>query len=750
MKKAIAYILFILAILSVLSGCKQNVPSDTSAVSSDTFTENSDSYTSETSVPVDTESDVVPQPTFKMHVIDGSTSTIPLEAGIRSHFFNIPLEEAESQVSHTTTYLSFVYLITNKCDLILTVPLSQEQYDRAASKGVAIEKTAIAMEGFVFVVNADNPVETLTQQQLKDIYSGKITNWKEVGGSDAEIIAYQRNEESGSQNYMKAFMTDAELMEPVTETRPGTMGGLMDAISSYDNSVNAIGYSVYSYAAEMYVAASKVKFIKVDGIAANHQTMADGTYPLLSYNYAVIRADSPADSPERELVKWIVSHEGQNAVAESGYIPVSNIKASLEADIVMPLLSKGTGAEKPDGYEAPNTYYTIHSSNYLRYDVVNKKTTNHRIEGLKNKELQSEINKFITDSKKLAQAYTAEAEEYSKRVYASYGFKCDVETIIESECINGYLSVAISLTYTEPVQDSPTYYYKSYTAVWDLFSGKKLSFPDMFWKDSEFIKQVNNGISVELNSPQGRTYNLPTEFWALPEDFNKFSLSSIYFSSNDGNFINGVKLDYLSHCKDTLVTSELRDMSGLFENGSYVHRIYYIYNSTDTGTRADFTKGVASMEIDPVKSKVNADVCKKINDYMRNAVIENLSTEALDAHFGKDNYEIAFGIESSFVIYDRAYIIFTGGAYIDFKDNRKSESYGIRTAFDYYTGNIITLDDILNDGWRDAAGSKKSLDNVYISGYVEYEYSNFRIRVINSSGDLFDIYLPYKYLKIIP
>lgn len=113
--------------------------------------------------------------------MDGSTSTIPLEAGILSSLFDLSSEAAEASVVHSTTYGSFDNLMDNKCDIIFSTPLSKAQYNTAKSKNIELEVVPVVYEGFVFVVNASNPVDTLTQQQLKDIYSGKITNWKEVG-----------------------------------------------------------------------------------------------------------------------------------------------------------------------------------------------------------------------------------------------------------------------------------------------------------------------------------------------------------------------------------------------------------------------------------------------------------------------------------------------------------------------------------------------------------------------------------------
>ncbi|MBQ3258013.1 MAG: substrate-binding domain-containing protein, partial [Oscillospiraceae bacterium] len=250
---------------------------------------------------------------FIFPITDGSTSTTNLDKAIRSAILG-----GEQTVAHTKTYTSFRNLLDGKCELIFTTPLSASQLQDMEREGFRHEAEPVAGEGFVFVVNKDNPVDTLTVEQIKGIYSGEITNWKEVGGNDAEIIAYQRNADSGSQNYMISFMGDTPLMKPVTEQTPGTMSGILDVIANYDNGIDAIGYSVYAYSDGMYENISEIKYIKVNGVEPSLNTLADGTYPLLGYNYAVFSADEPDDSSVRALVKWIQSDEGQQVIANAG------------------------------------------------------------------------------------------------------------------------------------------------------------------------------------------------------------------------------------------------------------------------------------------------------------------------------------------------------------------------------------------------------------------------------------------------
>ena len=98
----------------------------------------------------------------------------------------------------------------------------------------------------MFIVNEENPVQSLTQQQLRDIYAGRITSWKDVGGADSPIVAFQRGVDSGSQTLFKKLLIDkgdGQLMAAPTELAPADMGGLVDSIAEYNNSANAIGFS---------------------------------------------------------------------------------------------------------------------------------------------------------------------------------------------------------------------------------------------------------------------------------------------------------------------------------------------------------------------------------------------------------------------------------------------------------------------------------------------------------------------------
>ena len=255
--------------------------------------------------------------------VDGSTSMLPLSRALMMAATGVSAQEAELRVSHSKTTLSFYALVSGEADLLLVARPAEEAFAYADEMGVVMEMRPIGVDALVFLTGEENPVDNLTQQQAVGIYTGEITNWKEVGGADAEIIAYQRNKTAGSQVMMENVVMDGEpMMDAPMEYRPSEMGELVDEVASYRNSASAIGYSVYYYVTEMYLREG-VKLLAIDGVAPSNETIASGEYPYTQYNYAVIRADEPENSPARQLFDFLTTPEGKALMAAQGYVPAA-------------------------------------------------------------------------------------------------------------------------------------------------------------------------------------------------------------------------------------------------------------------------------------------------------------------------------------------------------------------------------------------------------------------------------------------
>ncbi len=254
--------------------------------------------------------------------IDGSTATIPLTEGILADRLGISPEEAASRAVHSKTDMAYRNLIYGQADLIFVTAPSEEVLASAQEERVELEVIPVTKDALVFLVNAENPVDSLTQQQLVDIYTGQITNWEEAGGSDAAIKPFQRPLASGSQTlFLQLLMKDVEPTQATPDLEMASMGGLIDAVADYDNAASSLGYSVFYYATDMYLS-NQVKLLEVDGVKPTKETIAAGEYPLGSYYYAVMRKDTAAGHPARRMVDWLLSSEGQAVAEKAGYVPL--------------------------------------------------------------------------------------------------------------------------------------------------------------------------------------------------------------------------------------------------------------------------------------------------------------------------------------------------------------------------------------------------------------------------------------------
>jgi len=254
--------------------------------------------------------------------IDGATAAIPLGETLAQELLGMDIIEAKRFVHFNTTHDAYENLIIGRADIIFVAEPSDEELALAAENGAELKLTPIGMDAFVFIVNSQNPVDSLTIEQIRGIYSGQITNWKDIdSATDRSIIAYQRPKNSGSQTLMEnVVMKGLTIMEAPSEYKPGGMGGMMDAID-YQNSIDAIGYTVYYYASEME-RRENVKFLAVNGVSCNKDTIRSGEYPFSGALYAVTRKDDESDATQK-LLNHLLTDDGQRLVEAGGYVSVN-------------------------------------------------------------------------------------------------------------------------------------------------------------------------------------------------------------------------------------------------------------------------------------------------------------------------------------------------------------------------------------------------------------------------------------------
>ncbi|MFJ7974456.1 phosphate ABC transporter substrate-binding protein [Peribacillus sp. NPDC096379] len=186
----------------------------------------------------------------------------------------------------------------------------------SAFKGLVAHK--IAAIPFATIVHKSNPVKNLTTKQLQDIYAGKVTNWKQVGGKDAQIVVVNRKHGSGTRvNFQAKALKNASFMSKGDNYKEvGKSGEMLAAVES---NPNAIGYTDLAYVK------GNVKAVSYNGVAATTQNVVNGKYPVWSYGYLLTKGQPKG--ADAEFIKYIQSSKFQNGSLKTlKFIPLSQMK----------------------------------------------------------------------------------------------------------------------------------------------------------------------------------------------------------------------------------------------------------------------------------------------------------------------------------------------------------------------------------------------------------------------------------------
>ncbi len=253
--------------------------------------------------------------TYKIHenmpVLDGATALLPIYSAVAnalypqgSCVFDGENFTKESCIQYRNTVGAYKAVVDGDADIIFCAAPSDAQLAYAKEKGVELKLVPIGYEAFVFFVNRQNPVESLTQEQIRSIYAGEILNWSEVGGPNRPINPTTRIAGSGSQSAMLRFMGE----KPIGGKSPfAFLGG-------------SIGYS-FRYYLDGIVGDDGVKMLCVDGIYPSAENIRNSSYPIINQFYAVCRADDSNENTDA-LIDWLLSEEGQQIINQCGYIGI--------------------------------------------------------------------------------------------------------------------------------------------------------------------------------------------------------------------------------------------------------------------------------------------------------------------------------------------------------------------------------------------------------------------------------------------
>lgn len=241
-------------------------------------------------------------------VIEGSTTVLPItqkaaEVFMQSH------SDADISVRGGGSGVGIASLLDKSCDIAdSSRPIKDTELDKAVTNGVDVKAHVVAMDGIAVIVNTANPVSALSKKQLKDIYTGKISNWKALGGNDEKIVVISRDSSSGT---FEAFGELALNKEKVRAD--ALMQASNQAVAStVVNTAGAVGYVGLGYIN------GPVKVLAIDGVVASQETVLANKYPISRPLF--MYTNGTPKGLVGDFLDFIAGKDGQKIVEEEGFV----------------------------------------------------------------------------------------------------------------------------------------------------------------------------------------------------------------------------------------------------------------------------------------------------------------------------------------------------------------------------------------------------------------------------------------------
>ena len=252
--------------------------------------------------------------------ISGSSALLPLmEKSIEKFNEKYPDVEISAQAGGSGTGLSQVS--EGSVNIGNSDVFAEEKLD--ADKAKELVDHQVVGQGFGIVVSSSLGIDNLTKDQIKDIFSGKVTNWKEVGGPDKEIFIVHRKSGSGTRaTFEKTVLDgDASLENDSLGVMQDSNGAVLEAMKANDGAISYLGLA-YMNSDE---AKSALKVVSIDGVTSETKNICDGSYPFWSYGHMYTKGE--ATTPAKEFIEFITSSDNVDSLESLGFINGPEIKA---------------------------------------------------------------------------------------------------------------------------------------------------------------------------------------------------------------------------------------------------------------------------------------------------------------------------------------------------------------------------------------------------------------------------------------
>lgn len=304
---------FVSAACSITVRTTVTVPETTVETVETTKTQSTTSES--TTVETTTTQSSEPQLPDEFPLLDSSTARIPITNALYNLFVGEYGLSGPKPIC-SKTHQAWLNLADGTVDLILCIAPSEEERAYLFEKQVDVEMRLYGCDGLVFLGNSENPVKNLTQSQIKGIYRGEITNWRELGGPDQEIIAYYRDDQSGSQRFFEDLVWKGEDIPDFSRLDLIELDDMELITDTVLSDPYAIGFNIMSYV-ELEFNDPRLMLFMVDGVAPGTATLADASYAYITQAYVIINADEPKDSPARWLFNWFGCEKSQEIISSN-------------------------------------------------------------------------------------------------------------------------------------------------------------------------------------------------------------------------------------------------------------------------------------------------------------------------------------------------------------------------------------------------------------------------------------------------
>ncbi|ARN56494.1 phosphate ABC transporter substrate-binding protein [Sedimentisphaera salicampi] len=247
--------------------------------------------------------------------IDGSTTVGPIGDAFAEFFQTVLHPEMKITVKKTGSGDGAASLSENRCDIAMTSRfLKEKEFKKSISNDVYPVAHVIAMDGVCVVVHPSNPVSKLSSEKIRDIYTGKIKNWSQLGGPDREIIAISRDTSSGTYETFDGMVMEGEKMAASVEY----VNSNPQAHARVKTTPGAVGYVGLGFV-DKYV-----RSVDVDGIEPTRRTISKGIYPISRALFFFTNKYPQPGSLVHEFCTFYLTEDGQEIIESKGFVPVTD------------------------------------------------------------------------------------------------------------------------------------------------------------------------------------------------------------------------------------------------------------------------------------------------------------------------------------------------------------------------------------------------------------------------------------------